>query len=91
MIHNPDIWVENAPKRIETEPERRGSVEREEEEDVKPEDEDVDRERRRIIDQTTEATPETNERRDRSRHVPGGAWLAQVRSCLRFNFLPKWN
>ncbi|KAJ1202687.1 hypothetical protein NDU88_006484 [Pleurodeles waltl] len=79
VIHNLDIRVEDAPTRIETEPKRRGSVEREEEEDAKPEDDKVDRERQRIIDQTTEATPETNKRRDRSCQVPGRGWLAQTR------------
>ncbi|KAJ1117262.1 hypothetical protein NDU88_005462 [Pleurodeles waltl] len=33
---------------------------------------------------------ETYGRHDQRRHVPGGAWLAQVRSCLRVDFLPKW-
>ncbi|KAJ1128086.1 hypothetical protein NDU88_006467 [Pleurodeles waltl] len=33
---------------------------------------------------------ETPRRTEQRRHVPGGAWLTQVRSYLRFKFLPEW-
>ncbi|KAJ1189306.1 hypothetical protein NDU88_006054 [Pleurodeles waltl] len=32
---------------------------------------------------------ETPRRNEQCRHVPGGAWLTQVRSCLRLKFLPE--
>ncbi|KAJ1092647.1 hypothetical protein NDU88_005757 [Pleurodeles waltl] len=99
VIRNPDIRVEDALTLKETDPEGRGGrepersevAEPEEEENTEPDDDKVDLEKRRSIDRPTEKPTETNERRDRSRHVPGGAWLAQVRSCLQLNFLPKWN
>ncbi|KAJ1089403.1 hypothetical protein NDU88_002554 [Pleurodeles waltl] len=28
---------------------------------------------------------------ERIRHVPGGAWLSQVRSCLRLSYFPLWS
>ncbi|KAJ1201206.1 hypothetical protein NDU88_005020 [Pleurodeles waltl] len=46
---------------------------------------------KRSIGRDTEMPTETGERRDWSRHVPGGAWLTQVRSCLWGKFLTRWN
>ncbi|KAJ1189272.1 hypothetical protein NDU88_006021 [Pleurodeles waltl] len=28
---------------------------------------------------------------ERTRHVPGGAWLSQIRSCLRLSYFPLWS
>ncbi|KAJ1173346.1 hypothetical protein NDU88_005182 [Pleurodeles waltl] len=28
---------------------------------------------------------------ERTRHVPGGVWLSQVRSCLRLSYFPFWS
>ncbi|KAJ1112357.1 hypothetical protein NDU88_000625 [Pleurodeles waltl] len=41
-------------------------------------------------DRNTETPAATDGRHDRTRHVPGGAWLSQVRLCLRVHFLPLW-
>ncbi|KAJ1126548.1 hypothetical protein NDU88_004955 [Pleurodeles waltl] len=53
-------------------------AEPEEEENTEPEDEAEDPEKRRNTDITTETPTETNERCDRTRQVPGGAWLTQA-------------
>ncbi|KAJ1208713.1 hypothetical protein NDU88_004096 [Pleurodeles waltl] len=99
VIHNPDIRVEGVSMREEKEPEERGErepekredSEPEEEGDAEPEDEEENPEKQRSTDLTTETPTETNERHGRTRHVPGGVWLAQVRLGLYVKFLPVWN
>ncbi|KAJ1199106.1 hypothetical protein NDU88_002944 [Pleurodeles waltl] len=98
-VNNLDIWVEGEATREETEPEesrgreppeRREVAEPGKEEDAEPKDEAEDPETQRNIDLTTETSTETEERHDRTRHVPGGAWLTQVRLCFRVKLLPVW-
>ncbi|KAJ1152791.1 hypothetical protein NDU88_005566 [Pleurodeles waltl] len=36
------------------------------------------------------ASIETYGRHHQRCHIPGGAWLAQVQSCLQVHFLPRW-
>ncbi|KAJ1100605.1 hypothetical protein NDU88_005686 [Pleurodeles waltl] len=84
VVHDPDIQRASTLKELEPEergerePETREVAEPEEEENTEPEDEAGDPEKRRNIDLATETPTEANERRDRTRHVPGGAWLTQV-------------
>ncbi|KAJ1161721.1 hypothetical protein NDU88_002202 [Pleurodeles waltl] len=58
-------------------------AEPEENERAEPEEGRESPAQQRSIDGDPETPTETGERRDRSRHVPGGAWLTQVRSRLR--------
>ncbi|KAJ1179244.1 hypothetical protein NDU88_004479 [Pleurodeles waltl] len=86
VIRNPDIRVEGTSTLEEREPEEsregeletRGVAEPEEEKNAEPEDEAEDPEKWRNTDITTEMPTGTNERRDQTRHVPGGAWLTQT-------------
>ncbi|KAJ1130341.1 hypothetical protein NDU88_008694 [Pleurodeles waltl] len=83
VVSNPDLRVEGEETLEEAEPEEspRGEpettevAEPEEEEHAAPEDEAKDPEKRRNIDLRTETSTETDERRSRTCHVPGGAWL----------------
>ncbi|KAJ1217196.1 hypothetical protein NDU88_004791 [Pleurodeles waltl] len=106
VLPDTDIWVENAETVEEGEPERTGwlepeegkGTELEEEKGVEPKEKgrEESEERRgnpatlRSLEGDLETPPETGGRHNRSRHVPGGAWLAQVRLCFRVNFLPGW-
>ncbi|KAJ1083661.1 hypothetical protein NDU88_003816 [Pleurodeles waltl] len=45
----------------------------------------------RSIGGDTETPTETDDKHDWSRHVPVGAWLTQVRSCLWGKFITQWN
>ncbi|KAJ1162588.1 hypothetical protein NDU88_003056 [Pleurodeles waltl] len=78
VVNNPDIQVKGEETREETEPEesrrrepeRREVAEPEEEEHAEPEDEAEDPKTRKNIDLTTETSTETDERCNRTRHVP---------------------
>ncbi|KAJ1130703.1 hypothetical protein NDU88_009053 [Pleurodeles waltl] len=91
VVHNPDNRDEGALMRKEKEPEKREGAEPEEEGNAEPKDKEEDPEEQRDADLTTVVPTEAKERRGRTRHVSGGAWLTQVRSCLRVKFLPVWN
>ncbi|KAJ1080432.1 hypothetical protein NDU88_000635 [Pleurodeles waltl] len=99
VLPDPDIRVEDAETLEEGETEKREGLEPEEEKGAEPEEkgrEELEERREnptkwRSLEGDPETPTETDERHDQSRHVPGRAWLAQVRSCLQVNFLPRWN
>ncbi|KAJ1198627.1 hypothetical protein NDU88_002466 [Pleurodeles waltl] len=91
---NPDIRAES----MSQEPEKERTEAKEEHDAREPignrnerseKEDDQSEERSKEIG--GETPTQTRPLDERTSHVPGGAWLSQVRSCLRLSYFPLWS